>query len=252
MNEVLQPTADGAILFDPACTAQAGAAGFDAAWFDAGAWRERGAAERAGAGRGDAWFIAAPWGASALRHYRRGGLAARVLDDQYLWTGAARTRSFAEFRLLARLRERGLPVPRPVAARYGRRGLHYRADLITLRIPEAQSLAELLLAARADASVLARVGETLAAFHAAGAFHADLNAHNVLLTPERVWLIDFDRGELRPPAGPWQRANLARLRRSLCKVLGEDSAALEHRVWQPLMAAYERAREAAPARERRA
>ncbi len=246
---ILQPTTDGAILFDPACTAQAGQAGFDAAWFDPGTWRDRGTAERAGAGRGDAWFIGAPWGASALRHYRRGGLIARFLDDSYLWAGAERTRSFAEFRLLARLRESGLPVPRPVAARYRRHGLHYRADLITCRIADAESLASLLVAARADASLLARVGETLAAFHAAGAYHADLNAHNVLVTRERVWLIDFDRGELRRGAAGWQRATLARLLRSIHKVLGDDSAAVEHKLWQPLMAAYERPRGTAQARE---
>lgn len=251
MNDViLQPTADGAILFDPTCTAQAGAASFDATWFDAGTWRERGAAERAGAGRGDAWFIDAPWGASALRHYRRGGLVAKLLDDSYLWCGAERTRGLAEFRLLARLRELGLPVPQPFAARYVRRGLHYRADLITRRIADADSLASLLVAARADAPLLARVGETLAAFHAVGAYHADLNAHNILVTRERVWLIDFDRGELRGAAAHWQQANLARLLRSLHKVLGDDSATIEHKLWQPLMAAYERARDGAAARGR--
>jgi 3-deoxy-D-manno-octulosonic acid kinase len=249
---ILQPTAEGAILFDPACPAQAGATAFDPAWFDVGAWRERGAAERAGAGRGDAWFIAAPWGASALRHYRRGGLVAHVLGDNYLWTGAERTRSFAEFRLLVRLRELGFPVPQPLAARYRRRGLYYRADLITRRIADAESLASLLVAARADAALLARVGETIAGFHAAGVYHADLNAHNILVTRERVWLIDFDRGERRRPESGWQRANLARLLRSMHKVLRDDSAAVEHKLWQPLMAAYERLRGVAPAREQRA
>lgn len=249
---ILQPTVDGAILFDPACAAQAGKDDFDATWFDPAMWHQIGAAERAGAGRGDAWFIASPWGASALRHYRRGGLIARLLDDSYLWTGAERTRAFAEFRLLVQLRGMGMPVPQPVAARYRRHGLHYRADLITRRIADAESLASLLVAARADASLLARVGETLAAFHAVGAYHADLNAHNVLVTRERVWLIDFDRGELRRVEAGWQRATLARLLRSMHKVLGDDSAAVEHKLWQPLMAAYERPRGAQQAREQRA
>ncbi len=80
-----------------------------------------------------------PW---VLRHYRRGGMIANVLGDRYLWTGAGRTRGFAEFRLLAALRARGLPVPTPVAARYRRKGVHYRADLITRRIGNATTLAE--------------------------------------------------------------------------------------------------------------
>ena len=136
-----QATADGAILFDPTCAAQA-----DAGWFAPGAWSARGLAERAGAGRGEAWFIQAPWGASVLRHYRRGGLMARLIDDQYLWAGAARTRCFEEFRLLELLWAKGLPVPQPVAARYQRRGLWYRADLITRRLLGTRSLAARLRA----------------------------------------------------------------------------------------------------------
>src|SRR5262249_40990674 len=135
--------------------------------------------------------------------------------DRYLWTGAERTRGFVEFRLLAQLAERGLPVPGPVATRFVRHGARYTADLITREIPQASTLAELLRADRADADVAARVGRTLAAFHNAGAYHADLNAHNVLLDASTVWLIDFDRGELRAPARAWQQANLARLKRSL-------------------------------------
>jgi 3-deoxy-D-manno-octulosonic acid kinase len=63
--------------------------------------------------------------------------------------------------------------------------------------------------------------------------HADLNAHNILIgqldaqmdaapdsQPERVYLIDFDRGTLRKP-GFWQDANLVRLRRSLEKITWE-------------------------------
>ena len=243
----IQATADGAILFDPACAAQA-----DAAWFDVDAWRARGAAERAGAGRGDAWFIAAPWGESVLRHYRRGGLVANLLDDTYLWTGADHTRCFVEFRLLEALYAKGLPVPRPLAARYVKSGLRYRADLITRRIEQGETLATRLRAGQADASALTRVGETIADFHAAGAFHADLNAHNVLLDRERVWLIDFDRGEWRVPWGAWCGANLARLKRSLQKVLGDAQNTVEAAYWPPLQAGYERRRTQLTAAERRA
>ena len=102
----------------------------------------------------------------------------------------------------------------PVAARYTRQGIHYRADLITRRIEGATTLAELVAIGSCNADVAARVGTTVAEFHAAGACHADLNAHNVLLVGESVWLVDFDRGQRRTPARAWQLANLARLRRS--------------------------------------
>lgn len=240
----IHASAGGAILFDAGLAAQA-----DEAWFDPAAWEARGLLQGHGGGRGQVAFVRAPFGACALRHYHRGGMVARALGDRYLWTGMENTRGFAEFRLLAALRERGLPVPAPVAARYRRRGVHYTADLLTRRIESAQTLAQCLHANSADAHLLQRVGALIARFHAAGVYHADLNAHNVLVAPDGLHLIDFDRGELRAPARGWQRANLARLRRSLRKVLGanggDGASDLEATLWAPLMRGYETTVEAA-------
>jgi len=232
----IQATPDGAILFDAGAAAQAA---FDPAFFEPARWPAR--ESPVSGGRGGAVFIDAPFGRCVLRHYRRGGMVARMMGDRYLWTGAERTRGFAEFRLLAALRERKLPVPAPVAARYRRSGLHYRADLITQRIEGATTLAELLAQQKLDAAVAARVGTAIANFHAHGAYHADLNAHNVLLNEAAVWLIDFDRGELRKPAREWRLANLARLQRSLVKLgaARDGEVAFEYSLWSPLMAAYE-------------
>ena len=223
-----QDTAHGAILFDASLAAQAQDGWFDPAW-----WHAHGATSAATGGRGSAWLVEAPFGPCVLRHYRRGGLAARLLGDRYLWTGEARTRAFAEFRLLQALAARGLPVPAPVAARYVRHGLAYRADLLMQRIPQSETLAQWIAQDRVDEATLARVGATVAAFHAAGAYHADLNAHNVMFGDDRVYLIDFDRSELRAPSRGWQAANLARLKRSLVK--------LEMRGVETLWGALERA-----------
>ena len=233
----IQFTPDGAILFDAGAAAQAA---FDASCFDPARWPAR--EGRVSGGRGGAVFIDAPFGRCVLRHYRRGGMVARIMGDRYLWTGAERTRGFAEFRLLAALRERNLPVPAPVAARYRRMGAHYRADLITRRIEDVETLAQLLGRQRLDAAVAARVGAAIARFHAEGAYHADLNAHNILLNDDSAWLIDFDRGELRTPARDWQLANLARLKRSLIKLgaARDGEVGFERELWDPLMAAYER------------
>lgn len=246
----IQTTTDGAILFDTGIAAQAGR--FDPAWFDAAYWRAQGRADDVHGGRGGVSYVDAPFGRCVLRHYRRGGMVARVMGDRYLWTGAERTRGFAEFRLLATMHGRGLHVPAPVAARYQRQGVHYRADLVTLRIEHADTLAELLAQDRCDAVAAARVGTALAEFHDAGAYHADLNAHNLLLDASAVWVIDFDRGELRAPARAWQLSNLARLKRSLLKLgaARDGDAAFERTFWNPLMAAYERALGHAPAARR--
>ncbi|HET9819949.1 MAG TPA: lipopolysaccharide kinase InaA family protein, partial [Rhodanobacteraceae bacterium] len=73
--------------------------------------------------------------------------------------------------------------------------------------------------------------------------HADLNAHNILLNAKGLWLIDFDRGEIRVTGTAWKLGNLARLKRSLLKVgaCDHDEAVLDREVWAPLMRGYERA-----------
>ena len=233
----VQATRDGAILFDAAAC---GSERPDAAWFDPAHWGAQGRARAYAGGRGGVAFVETPAGACVLRHYRRGGLAARVSTDKYLWTGARRTRPFREFRLLDHLAGSGLPVPAPVAARYVRHGMYYLGDLIVRRIPDVETLAERLDRGALDTVVAGRVGKTIARFHAAGACHADLNAHNVLLDDRNfVSLIDFDRGRLRKPALAWQQANLVRLRRSFDKLGARKRIEdFDARFWHPMLAAY--------------
>ena len=93
----------------------------------------------------------------------------------------------------------------------------YRCDLITRRIADAVPLSEALAAAPGRA--LESVGATVRRLHDAGADHADLNAHNILIDPRgMVSVIDFDRGRLRRHGGRWAARNLRRLRRSLVKI----------------------------------
>lgn len=210
-------------------------------WFDPAWWQARGQLQSAGGGRGGVAFLDAPGARCVLRHYRRGGMVTPLLGDRYLWQGRSRTRSFAEFHLLAELHARGLPVPAPVAARCHRRGAWYTADLITRAIVGAQPLSAVVAEGRLDAALAARVGALVARFHAAGVDHADLNAHNILLADKALWLIDFDRGELRASGTAWKLGNLARLKRSLLKVgaCDHDVAALDREIWAPLMRGYQ-------------
>ncbi|HET8900214.1 MAG TPA: 3-deoxy-D-manno-octulosonic acid kinase [Rhodanobacteraceae bacterium] len=233
MKERIVTDAAGAWLADAAHPVQA-------EWLDLDWWREQGRARALAGGRGGVAVVAAPGGDCVLRHYRRGGLLARWLGDRYVWRGPDQTRSFAEFRLLARLDALGLPVPRVVAARYRRLGRHYTADILTRRIAAAQTLADAIAAQRLDVDLACRVGSLVGRFHRAGVFHADLNAHNVLINVEGLHLLDFDRGRLRPPARGWQQANLDRLRRSLLKVgaFGGDASRLDASVWPALLAAW--------------
>jgi 3-deoxy-D-manno-octulosonic acid kinase len=237
MQEQQREVTDGAIVFDATQWPQV-----DDHWFAPGYWREHGALHLQAGGRGGVAVIATPAGECVLRHYRRGGLVARLLGDRYLWRGADRTRPFTEFRLLAEITRRGLPGPLPVAARYQRSGMFYRADLMTRRIADAHTLAHCQADGRLDRALAAAVGELVARFHREGIWHADLNAHNVLVAPAGLHLIDFDRGCVRAADATWQQSNLQRLRRSLLKLgaAGMDEAAFDAALWMPLQQAYQR------------
>ncbi len=201
------------MLFDAALTPVA-----DERWFDPQQWSPAGTAERMAGGRGSVVFLRDSVRRWVLRHYRRGGAVASLLDDRYLWTGEERTRAFREWRLLKRLEAWQLPVPRAVAARYRRQALFYRADLITEELPATATLAQTLESAPLDEPRWRAVGACLRRFHEHGVQHADLNAHNILLGRDGgVHLLDFDRGRLRK-RGAWEDNVLARLHRSLVKV----------------------------------
>ena len=203
----------GAILLDPRRVAIPPELLFDPAH-----WHARGALTQQSGGRGSIHFIDHEERRWVMRRYLRGGMAALVARDSYLFLGEQHTRSFRELRLLAALRERELPVPAPVAARYVRDFVTYRAELITERLPDARSLSEVLAAGGMDDARWAAIGRCLRRFHDAGVQHADLNAHNIMLGAKReVWVLDFDRGRLRQP-GSWSGRVLDRLARSLAKI----------------------------------
>ncbi len=209
-------------------------------FFSAKFWQAQGALLGTAVGRSSAYFFAYAGEEYLLRHYRRGGLVQRLVADRYLWRGLSGSRAWREWRLLSKLWQRGLPVPRPVAAQVVRCGLYYRADLITLRLPNTETLADRLLQHPLDDSVWQRLGEMVRQFHNEGVYHADLNARNILLDRgDRLWLIDFDRGEIRSQSGAWREKNLARLQRSLNKFRRIDPAFNYTDVqWERLLSAY--------------
>jgi 3-deoxy-D-manno-octulosonic acid kinase len=223
----------GAVLFDATQLRQV-----DPRWFDAAQWGAR-ATRVDGSGRGGAWFIEASHGPCVLRQYLRGGVAAKLSRDRYLWRGANRVRSFEEFRLLRELMRRKLPVPQPVAACYLRSGLTYRAWIIVERLAGVRSFSELAASEGGDAP-WEQAGRLVARFHREGLDHADLNATNVLFDATgQGWLIDLDRGRMHIPETGWRMRNLRRLQRSLHKHPGGRSAAQIDADFARLRAAYD-------------
>lgn len=212
---------------------------FEEAMFEPAYWQDRDAVVGTAGGRGKVLFVTAGDEQWVLRHYHRGGLMTSALGDLYLWTGARNTRATREFALLAELHAEGLPVPRPVAARHQRERFFYRGDLITARIETARSLASIAEREVPPAETWRAIGACIRRFHDAGVFHADLNAHNIVIDAAgSIYLVDFDRGR-RLPSGPWKRANLRRLNRSLNKIgMSLTVPDFEKNQWQALNDGY--------------
>lgn len=208
------PLTGGAMLYD---TSRVTA--LSAEWFEPRYWAGRSELDGvAHSRRGAAFFIkCADGNRYVLRHYRRGGFMGRISPDRYFWQDEETTRAFIEWQLTYRLHRAGLPVPAPIAARYHHSGFSYTGDIITERLTVVGSLATCLLTGALSVLTWVGIGRCVRRFHDLGVCHADLNAHNVLLSEESVYLVDFDRCRLRAP-GMWRDANLVRLRRSLEKV----------------------------------
>src|SRR5690606_27861398 len=232
------PVEGGLILYDAELRGKVNEHVFAPAY-----WRAREAlGEEPLGGRGAAWRIRTDDIDWVLRFYRRGGLPGKFIRDRYFFTGMERTRPWREWHLLVGMRERGLPVPHPVAMRVQRRGLGYGGAIITRTVP-GESLARRLLDGTAGNAGWRATGRAIRRLHDAGVWHADLNAHNILVDEADaepvVHIIDFDRGRMRPQDTAWRQANLDRLHRSLAKIAGETEAAA--RVpggWVELNAAY--------------
>jgi len=214
-------------------------------WFDNDYWREKDAVIGQSKGRHVTWFVKPPQNAAesawVLRHYYRGGLIAKITLDNFFYSGIKNTRAFKEISLLQTMREMNLPVPKPIGGCVQRKGLFYTADLLMEKIAARDLVAKLQVGRLAE-KIWTKIGKTIAEFHQKGIYHADLNAHNILLDEEdKIWLIDFDRCEQRALNSSWQQQNLARLKRSFLKEKGlQTQLFFDDENWQWLLAGYGR------------
>jgi len=163
----------------------------EAGWFDPHWWRERDAVITGLGGRGQALAVDSPLGQAVLRVYHRGGMVRHLSTSSYVYTGADRTRPFAEWRVTRRLLDAGLPVPEPLAAAFRRHGLLYTGALLTRRIRDAEPLPE--STGRMASADWKNLGELLGRAARAGLRHPDINANNILVDAAgKFWLLDFD------------------------------------------------------------
>lgn len=220
----------GQILFDGTCVAQP-----TPGLFDSANWPKR---EAITDGRGAAYFVENESQRWLLKPYYRGGFIRKLAEKSYVFTGYERSRMFREFRLLQLLRSRELPVPKPVAVLVERSGWRYTGVIILERLENVTSLQHLVDTAAVQSSQWQAVGKAIALFHDNGVNHRDLNASNILLCDDEVFIIDFDGCTLvHQSSASFRRKNLERLHRSLLKQ-PQFSEGLSSQGWSLLTAAY--------------
>ena len=192
---------------------------FPPQYFDLDYWQAADKFEgQADEGKGTTVFVRDGEHSWAMRHYHRGGAIAWFVRDVYLWLGLEKTRPWREWHLLATMKEKGLPVPAPIAARVTRSKFVYRADLVMSRIEHADVWQNWMRKDELSAQDWQALGQTLRRFHNAGVYHHDLNVNNILRTQDgEIFLIDFDKAQIRSGGGYWKRQNLDRLQRSIDK-----------------------------------
>lgn len=188
-----------------------------------------------------------------VRPYLRGGLPGRVVNRSFLYWGERNVRGVREFNLLLYLRELGLPVPKPILTTYARRGPVYRCKIMLEYIPAVRPLANIYTDLPEDKWY--QLGVLIRRFHQANVCHVDLNAFNILIGSENIYLIDFDKCYILPElthgsvSSWWLRRNLDRLYRSLLK-LGFGNQLSSSRKWQALVKGYNDGESNSPVRMR--
>ncbi|WP_040976778.1 3-deoxy-D-manno-octulosonic acid kinase [Necropsobacter massiliensis] len=209
-------------------------------------WRQQNRIIGSATGRGTTWFIRSEelFGVNcALRHYYRGGLWGKINKDHYYFSELAQTRSFAEFKLLNKLYQAGLPVPKPIGAKVEKSAFGcYRADILTEKVENARDLTALLQQQSLSAQAWRSIGGLIRQLHNLQIRHTDLNAHNILVQQlddgqEKYWLLDFDKcGE--KSGENWKTENLRRLHRSFMKETVRMGIQFRSEDWQQLLQGY--------------
>ena len=125
-------------------------------------------------------------GDAVLRPYRRGGMVRHVNRSTY----AGANRFQAEFEVHAWLYQQGFPTVQPLGYGFRRHGLGYQGLLLSRWLQATPWPATW----HHGVSFLEALGTAIKALEAVGCWAPDLNATNVLVTPEgRPILLDWDR-----------------------------------------------------------
>jgi 3-deoxy-D-manno-octulosonic acid kinase len=203
-------------------------------------------------GRGASYKILIDEQPLVLRHYLRGGMVAALLNDRYLWTGLTGSRPFREQAVINHALQHQLPVPKVVAFMLQKRGIFYRAAIISHFIPNQGTLASLLYSQSLNNENWQQIGRLIRRMHVSGIEHVDLNANNILVDEALGFhLIDFDKANIKKSIDGWCTDNLQRLLRSLNKTqnqreLSSQPFHFSQQNWKALLQGYHEPDESIP------
>ena len=167
-------------------------------------------------GRGTAYGVTLGALRVVVRHARRGGLLAPLLQDRYL----GQPRFLREIEMSRSLVRAGIPTPAVIAGVMYPAGFGHRADVATERI-DGRDLGEIFFGDEPPSGpereeILRAVGSLVRTLDAGGWVHPDLQLRNVLISssPLKAWLLDVDTSRLVTNTDADLRSNLARFSRS--------------------------------------
>ena len=186
-----------------------------------------------------------------VRRFRHGGLLRALTGARY----GDPQRPFRELLDARKLASAGIATADVVAARAQRAfGLGWRLALVTRRVEGAVDGAAALAAMSArdvapssSAAIFTALGRFVAALHARGFVHADLQPRNLLVAQAAlrgheadVWVIDLDRSRWRERLGDDERRNnLARLWRYVRRSQREQGLVLSRTDCMRFLRGYE-------------
>ena len=128
-------------------------------------------------GRGSAWMVETPAGIGVLKHYRRGGWAARLTSDRYIFHGQAYQEAI--------MSSIAYQTPDSWSAGAETHGgfLSFAIWFLSGRFvdPLHTQCTVVGRSGRKRDAPWTAIGDTLAGFHKAFVRHADLNANNILI-----------------------------------------------------------------------
>lgn len=118
-------------------------------------------------------------------------MVAHVLGDRY---AAGGNRALDELKVSVVARARGIPTPEVVTAICYRSRMFTRFDIAVCFIDHSRDLAQLLFEERVVApEEIAKAASLITTMIRGGLLHADLNLKNILIGPDRAYVLDLDR-----------------------------------------------------------